>query len=405
MNPTQATEYSCLLCGNVLQPEGMEAFITHLQNQHKVINNSEFIILASMLMPQDISQVVNFMQSVCTARSMSPFQEQLVSCELQGNEKCSERSVPEMIGKTEEVFDNIKSEPITVIKEECEETKPVKRKPGGLKGVSIMGCLDKKLLPRDPILGPCKCPVCKQQFYVIDFVTEKAYRRHLYSHNMRRFGCQCEKTWQSVKDLKMHIYSVHRGVHCEACRQTFMREEESAAHMASDPHKQEPLMCDDCGFTTTTKTTFYSHIKFHHDKNIQVCELCSKEFNGTLKLKLHKRRFHAEKKPCPICGEMIKSMWIHMKTMHTKDSDKKYQCDECGKGFVEQGKYESHKMSVHDKARPFLCRFGCGAATSDKGNRKKHEVTKHGKAFEEVNNEEEIKFAWTDYNHLGTGQC
>ena len=61
-------------------------------------------------------------------------------------------------------------------------------------------------------------------------------------------------------------------------------------------------------------------------------------------------------------------------------------------------------MSVHDKARPFLCRFGCGAATSDKGNRKKHEVTKHGKSFEEVNNEEEIKFAWTDYNHLGTGQ-
>ena len=78
----------------------------------------------------------------------------------------------------------------------------------------------------------------------------------------------------------MHIYTVHRGnFHCETCRQTFNTEEEYEAHTASDPHKEEPLMCDDCGYTTTSKTTFYSHIKFHHYKSIQVCELCSKEFN------------------------------------------------------------------------------------------------------------------------------
>ena len=92
-------------------------------------------------------------------------------------------------------------------------------------------------------------------------------------------------------------------------------------------------------------------------------------------------------------------MWIHMKTMHTKDSEKKYQCDECGKGFVELGKYEAHKMSVHMKERPFVCRFGCGAASSDKGNRKKHEITKHGKAFEEVNGEE-VNFETANVNHF-----
>ena len=52
------------------------------------------------------------------------------------------------------------------------------------------------------------------------------------------------------------------------------------------------------------------------------------------------------------------------------------------------GKFESHKMSVHTKARPFVCRFGCGAASSDKGNRKKHEITKHRKVFAEVEGEE-----------------
>ena len=44
------------------------------------------------------------------------------------------------------------------------------------------------------------------------------------------------------------------------------------------------------------------------------------------------------------------------------------------------GKYEAHKMSGHMKERPFG-----GAALSDKGNRKKDDITKHGKVFEEVN--------------------
>ena len=395
MSENDVLSYPCILCGDLINLQNREDFCIHLINQHKVITNSEFITLASMLMPEEINQVVVFMESVCSTRKL---QSQISTLE----DQISEFPKPEILTNTDEVLDHLKSEPITVIKEEFDndDIKTVKKRPGGKKGVSIMGCLDKKTLPKNPILGPCKCPVCKLQFNVSDILTEKAYRRHLYSHNLRKFGCQCDKTWQSVRDLKMHIYSLHRGdFHCETCRQTFLTVEEYETHIASDPHKEEPLMCDDCGFTTTTKTTFYSHIKFHHDKNILTCDLCGKDFNGTLKLKLHKRRFHAEKKPCPICGEMIKSMWIHMKTMHTKDSDKKYQCDECGKGFVELGKYESHKMSVHAKARPFVCRYGCGAASSDKGNRKKHEISKHGKSFEEVeDNAGQLRYSWPE-NH------
>ena len=50
------------------------------------------------------------------------------------------------------------------------------------------------------------------------------------------------------------------------------------------------------------------------------------------------------------------------------------------------------------KERPFVCRFGCGAASSDKGNRKKHEITKHGKVFLEVNGEE-VNDETTSVNH------
>jgi len=366
-------------------------------------------MLGNMLVGKEVSQVMELMKSFCDQRDSNVYdiannsdddldQKVGINCKAENMTVSPDMNSFNSITKVEHEL----SDAGPVIKEEpeCDEVKPAKRRPGGKKGVSIMGCMDKKTLPKAAILGPCKCPICKTQFNVTDLETEKLYRRHLYSHNCRRFGCQCDKTWHSVKDLKMHIYSCHRGnFHCDVCKQTFQTEDKYEEHVVSDPHKEEPLMCDDCGFTTTSKTTFYSHIKFHHDKNIQVCELCSKEFNGTLKLKLHIRRSHAEKKPCPMCGEMIKSMWLHMKTMHAKDSDKKYQCDECGKGFVQISKLEGHKMSVHIKARPFVCRFGCGAATNDKGNRKKHEITKHGKVFEEAEGAG-LEEKWTHNDHM-----
>lgn len=271
-----------------------------------------------------------------------------------------------------------------------DEVKPIKKKRGIKKGSSILGCIDKKTLPETAQLGPCSCPLCKKQFNVIDLETEKQYRRHLYVHRVKKFDCQCDTTWQTDKGLKLHIYKYHRGnFHCETCRMTFDTSETYEVHLAEDPHKKDDFICDDCGFTSPNKPTFYAHIKYHHDKDIKECKLCSKEFEGTFRLKLHMRSFHAEKKPCPLCGEMIKKMGIHMKTMHTKDSEKKYQCELCEKGFAAADKLQSHRMSAHIKARPFECRYGCGAATNDKGNRKKHEISKHGKSFDELEIQQE----------------
>ena len=135
---------------------------------------------------------------------------------------------------------------------------------------------------------------------------------------MKKFECQCEKTWQREKDLKLHIYTSHRGnFHCETCRKTFQTEEMYEKHVASDPHKIEPLVCNDCGFTSTSSSTFYSHIKYQHDKTIRKCELCDKEFEGTFRLKLHMRTFHAEKKPCPFLrGNDKENLGTHEEHAH-----------------------------------------------------------------------------------------
>ena len=371
---------TCLLCEDVLPPGQEDALDAHLSRHHKVTSNLSFVKAASNLITEQIIQILKLIESFGECNDLPPHNVFGQALDFQINEeKLTEPECLEEKVKIEFSEQEVKKENEEV------ELKHIKKKRGTKKGSSILGCMDKKTLPETLELGLCSCPLCKKQFNVTDMETEKQYRRHLYVHRVKKFECQCENTWQTDKGLKFHIYKYHRGnFHCETCRMTFQTLDLYEEHLAADPHKKENFICDDCGFTSPNKPTFYAHIKYHHDKDIQACKLCNKEFEGTFRLKLHMRSFHAEKKPCPLCGEMIKKMGIHMKTMHTKDSEKKYQCEMCGKGFAAVDKYQSHKMSVHIKARPFVCRYGCGAATNDKGNRKKHEITKHGKSFDEL---------------------
>ena len=90
-------------------------------------------------------------------------------------------------------------------------------------------------------------------------------------------------------------------------------------------------------------------------------------------------------------------MLKHIKTKHTSESEKKYQCGECGKGFIEKNRLSVHTQSVHTNEKPFPCRFMYGFACSDLGNRTKHEKLKHGGQEGEVKAELLIWF-WINVN-------
>ena len=74
-------------------------------------------------------------------------------------------------------------------------------------------------------------------------------------------------------------------------------------------------------------------------------------------------------------------MLKHVSIMHQSDDKKPYRCNDCGKGFVRSNSLKTHQMNVHIKARPYACRFGCGAAYNDSSNRGHHERKKHGRNF------------------------
>ena len=73
-----------------------------------------------------------------------------------------------------------------------------------------------------------------------------------------------------------------------------------------------------------------------------------------------------------------RSLTFHQQVVH---EDKKFQCQDCGKGFSIKRKLEYHRISIHLKTKPFNCRYGCEISYSDPGNRNAHERKTHGKLF------------------------
>ena len=192
--------------------------------------------------------------------------------------------------------------------------------------------------------------------------------------------CNCDINWKSKKEKRDHFKIVHKKYfNCETCKKVFKKEEDYFSHIKKHANKikSDSNICEECGFVGKDKYSVKSHRNFHHDATVLICDICSRDFQGHLKLKIHRQRFHGSSKQCKDCGGMFKNLLKHMRTMHTTDDDKKYQCDECGKGFIDKTRLGSHILSLHTNEKPFVCRFMCGFACSSSGNRTKHETARH----------------------------
>ena len=62
----------------------------------------------------------------------------------------------------------------------------------------------------------------------------------------------------------------------------------------------------------------------------------------------------------------------HMRKEHQVNlQEKKFRCEVCGKGFVNENKLQDH-VNAHTGARPHLCKF-CGRGFAADGTRWRHE--------------------------------
>jgi uncharacterized Zn-finger protein len=75
-----------------------------------------------------------------------------------------------------------------------------------------------------------------------------------------------------------------------------------------------------------------------------------------------------EKVLCTECGKLfgLNKIKGHIKSAHTPDDQKKYRCDTCGKGFIDNWKLSDH-MNVHTGEKPHKCKF-CSASFASRGH-------------------------------------
>ena len=386
--------YSCLLCGGLLPQDDPDVPADHLAGHHRVFTRNQFILVASMLGEEQLEMTLTFMSKFLDGgikekvsnsiwETMIDMNKVNTEDKEENSEVCdNEQKASNLIfdGKHSDCFvqsvEEMKTESIIENRNVLIDKKK-RGRPVGIKNEK------KDILEVKE--GRCICPICKKMFDIVEQIQETEYRDHVLGHRVKRFDCDCDIKWENEKRKKVHIYKAHRGLfHCDICNKSFQYEEGLKDHRENKHKDRAIFMCDACDFTTENKYKLTSHITYNHDENIRVCDICCKKLKGNRQLNLHKKSSHKDKTPCPHCGKIIKKMQRHIKTAHVEDSEKKYKCTHCKKGFIDNNKLESHVRSIHVKDKPFVCRFMCGVACNDKGNRKKHEIARHG-VYSDIN--------------------
>ena len=395
---------SCLLCAGLLPEKEEEVVEQHMKDHHRVFTNITLVVAASKLEADQLAVVTKMVVDMGVAKVVvSIWEDEQKKSTKEETKKDFPNLEPEIILKEDSEVgikadkDDVKYEAESDCDDNCGEEEKEGENPKKKRNYpkNRKKCLVKKgkIAESSFILetGPCMCPMCPKDFLISDEAGEKEYRRHIYQHKVSKWDCQCGVTHEKHKykhPKKFHIYTVHRGTHhCPKCSQTFKEKEMYQDHM--NQHSQEIVpslcICDSCGFTAKNQLFLRNHKAYKHDTEVVTCETCGLEFQGRLKMMMHRRRAHINggKKQCPYCAGSYTNLWRHMKVMHTEDKDKLYTCKYCGKGFVDNMRMKGHIRSRHTGEKPFPCRYLCGQACAEAGNRKKHEITRHGQEWTE----------------------
>ena len=165
----------------------------------------------------------------------------------------------------------------------------------------------------------------------------------------------------------------HKKLWCPLC--TEISNMPKKEYTKSNPKRiqriKEYKLCPDCGKNVKDLKL---HINSVHIQLKERCPHCNLEVKY---LKEHIKSKH-EIVPCTECGAMIGVLHMtrHMQTKHTPDNEMKYKCDVCGKGYHNKTKFLDHQ-NVHTGAKPYKCKY-CSACFASGGNHRMHERAHRG---------------------------
>ena len=152
-----------------------------------------------------------------------------------------------------------------------------------------------------------------------------------------------------------------------------MKRKESQRKRKTGPNRVKYYqLCPDCGKNVENLS---NHMQTHRTEELK-CPQCDTVLKHLKGLKDHIKSVH-EKEPCIECGKLIShnKMKLHLQG-HAPDSEKKYKCEVCGKGFVETHRLQDH-MNIHTGEKPYKCKY-CSNRFASRGNQRMHERNHEG---------------------------
>ena len=152
-------------------------------------------------------------------------------------------------------------------------------------------------------------------------------------------------------------------------------------HTPCMKEKKQAEICNICGKLVVF---LKQHMRKNHSesKPTKTCEICGKTM-PTSAYYFHVKRHKTPEETCPECGKTFKHLSSHMYKVHKPNSQKRFQCTFCGKGFTDNFNLRKHE-NLHKKVLPHGCRYeGCDSRYTDQNNRNRHEKEKHGQLYQE----------------------
>ena len=143
----------------------------------------------------------------------------------------------------------------------------------------------------------------------------------------------------------------------------------------------KPYKCDICETSFKSLEELKTHQnRVHLNMKSHECDYCGKAFSCPKALLLHKKSEHADLEKtklkaleCGMCDYKAysKTEMVNHGFKHLDKEEKPYQCEECGRRFLQRSSLENHLKVVHLKIKDYVCKL-CSKAFGTKENLKTH---------------------------------
>ncbi|KAF4532645.1 hypothetical protein B566_EDAN009826 [Ephemera danica] len=197
-------------------------------------------------------------------------------------------------------------------------------------------------------------------------------RNIISASDVKAVTCKlCSKDFESERELKDHIASVHAKkrrklcLKCEHCDLIFFSYPLLKLHCDNRHPGKYILQCDECKTEFTSYQGYMRHIKYRHESpHVFTCNLCTSTFKLPSNLKAHMKNLHSTlTKPfiCSLCDARFKCeryLRLHIRGVHLGPILKCASCNYITRRKIDLKIHFKAKHSVHNKT--ISCKF-CSA--------------------------------------------